>query len=58
MTEIIKVKDLSDRQIARISGVSHATISRMKSGKDYTMSVAKKLLPFMKSCPCCGKEQS
>lgn len=42
------------REIARKSGVGHATVSRIYRGKDFTVSTAKKLLPYMSQCPCCG----
>lgn len=42
--------------LARLSGVSSTTVRRAKKG-DWRMqlSSAKKLLPFMNKCPCCGQ---
>ena len=42
------------REIEKQTGVSKATISRIKHGGETTVSKMKKLLPFMDKCPCCG----
>lgn len=50
----VEKESTSLRAIGRVSGVGHATISRFLSGKDIKLSVAKKLLPHLDKCPCCG----
>lgn len=48
-------KSTSVRDIGRVAGVSSATVQRFKSGNDVMLSVARKLLPVVNDCPCCGK---
>jgi transcriptional regulator with XRE-family HTH domain len=54
--QIQKYKKASLRDFASLSGVGHATLSRIQNGHDYKMSIAKKILPFLDKCPCCGKQ--
>ena len=46
---------LGVRELSRVSGVSPSTISRVRNGEEPSMRVAKELLPYLKTCPCCGK---
>lgn len=46
--------NLSVRAIAKLTGVSPATASRIQNGADYNLSTAQKLLPVLSQCPCCG----
>lgn len=45
----------STRQIAKETGVGHATVARFIKGDDVKVTTAKALLPYLKECPCCGK---
>lgn len=42
------------RELARIAHISPTTAMRVKRGEDASIAVYKKLMPFMKVCPCCG----
>lgn len=55
LKELDPVKHMSARELAEASGVPAATAHRFKTGKTVTMEVAKKMLPFITTCPCCGK---
>lgn len=44
------------RELARAAGISPATASRVKRGDVPDMATAKKLLPYLGRCPCCGQE--
>lgn len=45
------------REFARAIGMSPATAQRVKAGdfSKLNMTTAKKVLPFLNECPCCGK---
>lgn len=44
------------RELARVAKISPTTAMRAKRGEDLSISAYKKLMPFMKLCPCCGGE--
>lgn len=49
---------LSIRQIAKASGISPATASRLKRGKTMDVPTIKKLIDskLLRTCLCCGKD--
>lgn len=53
-TVIVEKKAETARSIARDTGIGHSTISRIMNGEDFRVSTAKKLLPHLLECPCCG----
>lgn len=44
------------RELARATGISPATVSRIKRGETPDMATAQKLMPYMNECPCCGQK--
>lgn len=50
-----KTKAPSLREIERETGVPLSTLSRINRGEDFMISTAKKILPLLDACPCCGK---
>ena len=45
---------LSVRAFARLVGTSPTTIIRYRRGEELDMPTARKILPYMDKCPCCG----
>lgn len=54
--QLSRMDQMGVRELARAAGVSPATVSRIKRGEEPDMATAKKLLPFMNDCPCCGQK--
>lgn len=51
-----RMDQMGVRELAREAGISPTTATRVKRGEAPDMATAKKLLPFMNSCPCCGRK--
>ena len=58
MSEKLIYRSLSIRSLARKVGISPTTVIRFRRGEEMDMPTARKLLPFVDTCPCCGKPTS
>ena len=53
---IAPIDRMGVRELARQAGISPTTATRVKRGETPDMATAKKLLPFLNDCPCCGRK--
>ena len=51
--ELTKTQPIGVRELARRTGVSPSTATRFLRGDDVDLATARKMLPFVKACPCC-----
>lgn len=56
LSEMSKMDQMGVRELARAAGVSPTTATRAKRGDILSYDNMRKLLPFMRECPCCQRE--
>jgi hypothetical protein len=49
--------ELSVRKAAKLIGIAPATFHRFRSGENVDFETAKTCSPYMKECPCCGRNR-
>ncbi len=47
------IETMSLRKFTKMTGLLPTTVSKVKRGDDVSLGVLKKVLPYMKVCPCC-----
>ena len=55
LAKLSGVDRMGVRELARAACISPTTATRIKRGEAPDMGTAKKLLPFLNECPCCGQ---
>jgi transcriptional regulator with XRE-family HTH domain len=51
------IDTMTVRELASAAGISPATASRVKLGdNNHNLETLVKVVPFMTTCPCCGRE--